>query len=145
MTYQEIVKAEQADTPTAITTLAGWEQETKALNRKATDIMSEPIIQDGYQKSGKTASISYVHLTMMAISRLKKHFPLFDAKDPVMARLLAEAKVEVAKCMLLKYECRAQRKSYDHLRDCDVQVNKVVRDHYDRYVKDLKEIGYAGT
>lgn len=125
---QEVAQAQLA----TVVTTTEWNAETKLITRKATDIMAHPLITDGYALSGKPASLAYVHLQSMAVKRLKKHFPTMDVNDPLMGRLIAEAKLIVAKCMLLKYECRARRQVYDHLNDITDQVNRMVRDRFDR-------------
>ena len=119
--------------------------ETKKIVRQATDIMANPLIADGYALSGKPSSLAFVHLTMMANKRLKRHFPCFDQTDPVFGRLLAEAKLIVAKCMLVKYECRARRQTYNHLEDMTVQINKLVRDRFDMYKEQIKKLSVDGT
>lgn len=119
--------------------------ETKKIVRQATDIMANPLISDGYALSGMPSSLAFVHLTMMANKRLKYHFPCFDQTDPVFGRLLAEAKLIVAKCMLVKYECRARRQAYNHLEDMTVQINKLVRDRFDMYKEQIKKLSVDGT
>lgn len=120
------------------TTLAEFEQKTALIAKEATDLMASPLVTEGYQLGGHPAELAYVHLNTMAQSRLKKHFPLADFSDPVMARLLAEAKMIVAQCMNLKYKCRAERKSYDHLKDCNYRVKKLVLDTYDSLNEQVK-------
>lgn len=120
-------------TKTETKSLEQWTTESKAITRQATDIMASPTVKEGYALGGYPSRLAYVHLQTMALKRLKKWFPCFDARDPVMARLLAEAKLIVAKCILLKYQTREKRMTYDHLEDITNQINKLVRDKYLQY------------
>ena len=121
-------------------TITEWTHQTQEITRMATDTMALPMITDGYALGGHPASLAYVHLNSMAMSRLKKHFPAIDQHDPLMARLIAEAKLIVAKCMLVKYECRARRQTYKHLDDITVKITKLVRDRLDVLTEEVRAL-----
>lgn len=128
----------QDDAPA--TTLQEFEQQTSLIVKKATDLMASPLVTEGYAMGGHPAELAYVHLNTMSASRIKKVYPMANLQDPLFARLQAEAKMIVAKCMNLKYKCRKERKSYDHLRDIDRQVRQMCLEMYDKYREELVKL-----
>lgn len=119
-------------------TLKEWMNEVKAVTREASDIVASPEVMRDYQLCGKPYQLAYVNMHTMTMSRLKKHYPFIDEKDPLMAMMVAQAKLCVAKCIKLKAECRARRQSYDHLKDATNQVDRLVRDNYKQYFDIVK-------
>lgn len=135
---QTNVPAIQTDAPA--TTLKEFERQTALIAKRATDLMASPLVIEGYAMGGHPAELAYVHLNTMSSSRIKKAFPMANLESPLFARLLAEAKMIVAKCMNLKYQCRKDRKSYDHLRDIDRQVRQLCLKMYDEYTQQLAKL-----
>lgn len=120
-----------------------------ALVKAATDLVNCDLVIEGYARSGQPACTPYLNLSSMATSRLKKLFPLADFKDPLYERLLAEAKYICAECIKTKYECRARRQPYNHLKDADLRVKALVErvfNDYKKYIETLPEtvpcVGY---
>ena len=122
------------------TTPQEFDRQTGIISRRATDLCSCPTIQDGYEISGHHKATAIVNMSTMAEKRIKSHFPKYRREDPIMMRLCAQARYLVAECLKLKYECRAQRKEYDHLRDATVKIDRLVRVFYDKYRTEVKKI-----
>lgn len=123
-----------------VTTLAEFEHRTAMITKEATDLMASPLVTEGYAMGGHPAELAYVHLNTMSTSRIKKIFPMANLQDPLFARLVAEAKMIVANCMNLKYKCRAERKSYDHLHDIDRQVKQMCKEMYDKCREEILKL-----
>lgn len=117
--------------------------QTKAITTAATDILNTPTVQSGYQNGGQSGHTAFINAMSMAKKRMERLFPLADWKDPLYARLMAEAKYICAECIKLKYECRARRQPYDHLQDATIRIQKLVRDCFVDYSKAIKEITYG--
>jgi hypothetical protein len=116
--------------------------QSMAINRMATDLVSEPIVQEGYIAGGQNANVVFVNVQAMAKKRLGAIFPTADWKDPIYERLLMEARLIAAECIHLKYECRARRQPYDHLMDCTKRIQKMVRDNFLRYSETIKALPF---
>lgn len=119
-------------------TLTEWMTEVKSVAREAADIVASPEVMETYQLSGRPAQLAYINMHTMAMSRLKKHYPFIDEKDPLMAMMVAQAKLCVAKCIKLKADCRVRRQSYNHIQDATNQVDRLVRDNYKQYFDIVK-------
>lgn len=113
--------------------LAEVHDQSMAITKAATDLVSEPIVQEGYMASGQVAQTAFINIASMAKKRLSVYFPIADWKDPLFERLMAEAKLICAECIHLKYECRARRQPYDHLKDATLRIRKLVRDVFVKY------------
>lgn len=114
--------------------------QSMAINKMATDLVAEPIVQEGYMLSGQNANVAFINVQGMAKSRLKSIFPTADWKDPIYERLLMEARLIAAECIHLKYECRKRRQPYDHLLDCTKRIQKMVRDKFLAYSEQIKQL-----
>ena len=121
--------------------------QSMAINRMATDLVSEPIVQEGYIAGGQNANVVFINIQAMAKKRLSVIFPTANWKDPIFERMLMEARLIAAECIHLKYECRARRQPYDHLMDCTKRIQKMVRDkvlEYSEFIKSLpSEVPHA--
>lgn len=104
--------------------------QSMAITRMATDLVNEPIVQNGYMLSGQTPAVAFINVNSMAKKRLAGLFPTADWTHPVYERLMAEAKLIAAECIHLKYECRERRQPYDHIKDCTIRIQKMVRDKF---------------
>lgn len=113
--------------------LAEVHSQSMAIQKAASDLVNEPIVQQGYMLSGQTPAVAFVNVTSMAKKRLRALFPVADWKDPLYERLLSEAKLIAAECIHLKYECRERHQPYDHLKDCTIRIQKMVRDVFKQY------------
>lgn len=121
-------------------TLAEAHDQSMAILKMATDLVNEPIVQNGYLMSGQIPQRVYINVDSMAKKRLKAIFPAANWKDPLFERMLAEAKLIAAECIHLKYECRERRQPYDHLKDCSERIKKLVRDVFVEYSKSIKQL-----
>lgn len=126
--------------PSECRSLTEVHEQSMAITKMATDICNEPIVQNGYMMSGQTPAVVFVNMDSMAKKRLRALFPAANWKDPIFERLLAEAKLIVAECIHLKYECRERRQPYDHLKDCTLRIQKMVRDMFVQYSEQIKRI-----
>lgn len=115
-------------------------RQSVAITKMATDLLNEPIVQSGYQLSGRNGAMAYLNVMSMAKSRLRCLFPTADWRDPLFERLLAESKMIAAECIHLKYECRERRCPYDHLEDCTERIKKLVRDKFNDYQNTIKQL-----
>lgn len=121
--------------------LAEVHDQSMAITKVASDLVNEPIVQNGYMMSGQTPAVAFINVASMAKKRLSVYFPIADWKDPLFERLMAEAKLICAQCIHLKYECRERRQPYDHLKDATLRIRKMVRDvfiQYSDYVNKLR-------
>lgn len=114
--------------------------QSMTINRMATDLVAEPIVQEGYIAGGHNANTVYVNVQGMAKKRLSAIFPTANWKDPIYERLLMEGRLIAAECIHLKYECRARRQPYDHLMDCTKRIQKMVRDKFIEYSETIKSL-----
>ena len=120
--------------------LAEVHDQSMAITKAATDLVSEPIVQEGYMASGQVAQTAFINVHDMAKKRLKAYFPIADWKDPLFERLMSEAKLICAECIHLKYECRARRQPYDHLKDATLRIRKLVRDVFVKYSEHINAL-----
>lgn len=121
--------------------LAEVHDQSMAITKVASDLVNEPIVQNGYMMSGQTPAVAFINVASMAKKRLSVYFPIADWKDPLFERLMSEAKLICAQCIHLKYECRERRQPYDHLKDATLRIRKMVRDvfiQYSDYVNKLR-------
>lgn len=116
--------------------------QNKEIVKVATDLVNEPIVQNGYMLSGQVPAVAFINVSSMAKKRLVKFFPAANWKDPLFERLMAEAKLICAECIHLKYECRERRQPYDHLKDADIRVAKLVRDVFNQYQDTIAKLEY---
>ena len=119
-------------------------QQSKAITTMATDLLNEPIVQEGYALSGQCGQTAFINAMAMAKKRLIHFFPGADWKDPLYERMMAEAKLICAECIHLKYECRERRQPYNHLIDATERIRKMVRDKFVDYENDIKRIVFDG-
>lgn len=126
-------------------TLEEVHSQAMTINKMATDLVSEPIVQEGYINGGHNANTVFVNIQGMAKKRLSVIFPTANWKDPVYERLLMEGRLIAAECIHLKYECRARREPYDHLMDCTIRIQKMVRDKFIEYSETIKAITMEQT
>lgn len=120
------------------TSLADVHEQSVAITKMATDLVNEPIVQHGYMTSGQVPATVFINVASMARKRLGGIFPAANWKDPLYERLMAEAKLICAECIHLKYECRARRQPYDHLKDATIRIKKMVRDAFKNYYDHIK-------
>lgn len=120
--------------------IAEVHQQSALINRMASDLVNEPIVQQGYMASGQVPATVFVNVASMAKKRLGSMFPAADWKAPMYERLMAEAKLICAECIHLKYECRARRQPYDHLKDATIRIKKLVRDMFTSYYDHIKAL-----
>lgn len=120
--------------------LAEVKEQTALIGKMATDLVAEPVVQEGYMLSGQPGQTAYINVMSMAKKRLLKIFPTADFHEPVFARLMAEAKYICANCIHLKYECRARNQPYDHIKDATISVENMVRRHFVEYSKTIKAL-----
>lgn len=130
----------QVPTITECKSLADVHQQSALINKLASDLVNEPIVQNGYMLSGQPPQTVFVNIASMAKKRLGSMFPAADWKSPLYERLMAEAKLICAECIHLKYECRARRQPYDHLYDATIRIKKLVRDMYNQYDDAIKKL-----
>ena len=121
-------------------TLEEVHSQAMTINKMATDLVAEPIVQEGYMLSGQNANTVFINIQAMAKKRLSAIFPTADWKDPIYERLLMEARLIAAECIHLKYECRKRREPYDHLKDCTLRIQKMVRDKFLEYSNTIKQL-----
>lgn len=121
-------------------TLSEVHDQSMAISKMASDLVNEPIVQNGYLMSGQSAATAFVNIASMARKRLGQIFPTANWKDPLFERLMAEAKLIAAECIHLKYECRERRQPYDHLKDCTLRIKKMVADKFVEYSQSIKQI-----
>jgi hypothetical protein len=76
----------------------------------------------------------------MARKRLNTIFPAADWKEPLMERILVEARHICAECLKLKYQCRENRTPYDHLKDATIRIQKMIRDNFVKYGEHIKKL-----
>lgn len=113
--------------------LAEVHSQSMAITKMASDLVNEPLVQNGYMLSGQTPAVAFINVTSMAKKRLQQFFPAANWKDPLFERLMSEAKLICAECIHLKYECRERRQPYDHLKDATIRIQKLVRDVFNQY------------
>ena len=123
--------------------LAEFHTETMAIARRASDIVNEPIVRDGYVMSGRPAAMAYVNLASMAGGRLKRWFPFASMHDEAFLRIYAEARLIVAECLKRKYEARRDRKKYDHLADATEKINRMVSEKLEAVTNEVKRLSAA--
>ena len=121
-------------------TLREVHSQSMAITKMATDLVAEPLVQNGYMMSGQTGATAFINVTSMAKKRLAKLFPTADWKQPVFERLMAEAKLICAQCIHLKYECRERRQPYDHLKDATERINHLVKNSLKDYTDTIKKL-----
>lgn len=121
-----------------------WNQMVTTITREATDLVATPTVQQGYQLHGHPASLGFVHLNNMTMSRLKKAFPLIDGSDPLYAMLIAQGKLIVGQELLKKYEARAKGKVYDYTSKINSRFKKLISD-VEKFREQLREIAYQET
>lgn len=121
-------------------TLTEVHDQSVAISKMASDLVNEPIVQNGYLMSGQNAAVAFINVSSMARKRLSQIFPTADWKDPLFERLMAEARLIAAECIHLKYECRERRQPYDHLKDCTLRIQKMVRDKFVEYSQGIKQL-----
>lgn len=121
-------------------TLQEVHSQSMAITKMATDLVAEPLVQNGYMMSGQTGATAYINVTSMAKKRLAKLFPTADWKQPIFERLMAEAKLICAQCIHLKYECRERRQPYDHLKDATERINHLVKNSLKDYTDTIKKL-----
>ena len=114
--------------------------QSMTINKMATDLVAEPLVQEGYIAGGHSANTVYINVQGMAKKRLSAIFPTANWKDPIYERLLMEGRLIAAECIHLKYECRARRQPYDHLMDCTKRIQKMVRDKFIEYSETIKSL-----
>lgn len=120
--------------------LAEVHEQNAAIIKMATDLVNEPIVQQGYMMSGQQPAVVFINVASMARKRLNVYFPVANWKDPLFERLMAEAKLICAQCIHLKYECRERRQPYDHLKDATERIRKMVRDVFVAYSDHIKQL-----
>lgn len=120
-------------------------EQSRAIVTMATDLLAEPIVQEGYAMSGQCGQTAFINAMAMAKKRLIHFFPAADWKEPLFERIMAEAKLICAECIHLKYECRERRQPYNHLVDATERIRKMVRDKYDEYESGIKRIVMEGN
>lgn len=120
--------------------LAEVHNQSMAITKAASDLVNEPIVQNGYMLSGQTPAVAFINVASMAKKRLSVYFPIADWKDPLFERLMAEAKLICAECIHLKYECRERRQPYDHLKDATIRIRKMVRDMFIQYSDHINKL-----
>lgn len=118
---------------TTCKSLAEVQDRATAITHEAMDIVNLPIVKEGYQMSGQPAQIAFLNVNSMAKQRLARFFPAADWKDPLLATLMAEAKLICAECIKLKYECRERRQPYDHLKDATERIRAMVKRQFNKY------------
>lgn len=131
--------------PSECKSLAEVHEQSLAIIKMATDLVNEPIVQNGYLLSGQTPATVFVNIDSMAKKRLRPLFPAANWKDPLFERVLAEAKLIAAQCIHLKYECRERRQPYDHLKDCTLRIQKMIRDMFLTYSESVKKLATVET
>ena len=55
--------------------------QSMAINRMATDLVSEPIVQEGYIAGGQNANVVFINVQAMAKKRLSVIFPTANWKE----------------------------------------------------------------
>lgn len=120
--------------------LAEVHEQSLTISKMAADLMNEPIVQEGYMLSGKVPAMAFINAASMAKKRLRGLFPVADFTEPLYERLMAEAKLIAAECVHLKYECRKRNQPYDHLKDCTIRIQKMVRDMFVQYSEMIKAL-----
>lgn len=121
--------------------LADYQKETAMITREATDIVANPVVMNGYIKSGKPNVMAYQNLEAMAWSRTKKQFPYADKNDPLFNRVKAELKRICAQIIYKKYREREMGNyKYDHLKDADNQCSQWLRQHLHTVQKEFAKI-----
>lgn len=121
-------------------TIAEVRQQSALINKMATDIVAEPIVQNGYMLSGQNGQTAYINIMSMAKKRLLKIFPVADLKEPLYERLMAEAKYICAECIHRKYECRERRQPYDHLKDATILIENMIKRMFVDYSQTIKAL-----
>jgi len=114
--------------------------QSREISTMATDLLNEPIVQNGYMQSGQPGQTAFINAASMAKKRLQAYFPTADWKDPLYERLMAEAKYICARCIHLKYECRERRQPYDHIKDATESVKSMVARMFNDYNDTIKRI-----
>lgn len=121
-------------------TVSEVHEQNMLIQKAATDLVAEPIVQEGYMRSGQSPATAFINVNSMARKRLAHIFPAADWKEPLMERILVEARHICAECIKLKYECRERRVPYDHLKDATIRIQKMVRDNFIKYSDHIKQI-----
>lgn len=124
----------------AITTESEFRTQTNLILRQATDLVNQPIVQQGYALKGLAPNLAYVHLDTMAYTRLKKIFPVMNKRDLLFSRLMAEAKLIVAEHIVRKYESRLAGIDYDYKKDLDFKIPLMVREKRQAYENTIKKL-----
>ena len=114
--------------------------QSKAIAKMATDIVAEPIVQEGYMRSGQSGHTASINVMSMARGRLRAVFPTADFKDPLFERLFAEAKYICAECIRRKYECRARCQKYDHIKDATLTIAAMLQRTFKEASEHIKAI-----
>ena len=121
-------------------TVSEIHEQNMLIQKAATDIVAEPIVQEGYMRSGQSPATAFINVNSMARKRLNTIFPAADWKEPLMERILVEARHICAECLKLKYQCRENRTPYDHLKDATIRIQKMVRDNFVKYGEHIKKL-----
>lgn len=122
-------------------TVSEIHEQNMLIQKAATDLVAEPIVQEGYMRSGQSPATAFINVNSMARKRLHAIFPAADWKEPLMERMLVEARHICAQCIHLKYVCRENRVPYNHLKDATIRIQKMIRDKfvsYGEYVAKLR-------
>ena len=121
-------------------TVSEVHDQNMVIQKAATDLVAEPIVQEGYMRSGQSPATAFINVNSMARKRLHNIFPAADWKEPLMERILVEARLICAECIKLKYVCRENRTPYDHLKDATIRIQKMIRDNFIKYGEHIKKI-----
>lgn len=118
---------------TECTAVSEVHDQNMVIQKQASDLVAEPIVQEGYMRSGQSPATAFINVNSMARKRLASIFPAVDWKDPLFERILVEARLICAQCIKRKYVCRENRTPYDHLKDATILIQKMVRDNFIKY------------
>lgn len=146
-----------APSPEATTSLAGTpmpdvasarsvtelEQALAIMERRSSDIIALPTVQEGYMAHGHPASLGFQNMNTMTKSRLKKKYPLFTTDEPLFRILWLKGRNIVAEEILAKYKARLEGKSYDYAKEIDRRFELMFAET-SRYNEVLAEIEYDG-
>lgn len=127
------------------TDLIAFKEQTALMRTQAMDTVNCETVKRGYQLSGKPSSTAFTNVQAMAISRMKKHYPLCnDLKDPLYARIFTHVLQICADVIRLKYECRENRVPFEHLKECDRRVDEFFKNEFPIVSQEYNQLMLGG-